>query len=176
MVGKIRKNLYNELTEFILFMKIKSKSAAETKKIGAQLGEGLLKEKNGEGSLIFSLQGPLGSGKTTFVKGFASKLGVKKKIKSPTFVLVKKYETPRSGFKFLFHIDCYRLSEKSPDISQIGLEEILNTPNSVVVIEWGEKLKKFFSKNYYEVNFSYSDSQKNLRKIEVPSLFFSYEQ
>lgn len=156
-------------------MKIKSESAAETKKLGSQLGAGLIKEKNNGDTFIFSLEGPLGSGKTTFVKGLAAKLGVKKKVKSPSFVLVKKYKGDRPEFRHLFHIDCYRLSGANPAVSQIGFKEILNTPDSVVVVEWGEKLEAFLPKSHYKIEFDYSESKKGVREIKAPSLFFSQQ-
>lgn len=107
----------------------KSDSEQETKRIAAKLA----KEARGN---IYALTGELGAGKTIFVQGFAKCLGIKEKIISPTFVLMKQHQIPgtKKGF---YHIDLYRLE----DISGLGLDEILSDRNNIVLIEWAEKLK-----------------------------------
>lgn len=89
---------------------------------------------------IFALVGDLGAGKTTFVQGFAKGLGIKEKIASPTFVLIRQHKIPKTK-KNLFHIDLYRL-ENSTDLKQLGLEEIFSDTDGIVIIEWAEKLSK----------------------------------
>lgn len=109
-----------------------SKSAVETKAIAAKLAKG-------KSLGVIALSGELGSGKTTFVQGFAKGLGIKEKIISPTFVLMRHHQIPKTE-KVLFHIDLYRL-EKDKEFNDLGITEILNNPNQVI-IEWAEKLKK----------------------------------
>lgn len=94
------------------------------------------------GGETLALIGNLGSGKTTFVKGLARSLGVKQTITSPTFVLMKIYKTKHKTIKQLVHVDCYRLP--GIEFEAIGLNDYLNQPNTVVVIEWAEKLPKKF--------------------------------
>lgn len=107
-----------------------SSSDEETKQIAAKLA----KENKGN---VFALSGNLGAGKTTFVQGFAKGSGIKEKIISPTFVLIRQHQIP-STTKALYHIDLYRLDK----MDHLGLEEIWSDPNNIVLIEWAEKLKK----------------------------------
>ncbi len=88
---------------------------------------------------VIALFGNLGSGKTTFTKALAKELGVKDNITSPTFVLMKIYDTNNKSIKKLIHVDCYRLEDKE-DLSNIGLEDYLEEDNALVVIEWAEKI------------------------------------
>lgn len=110
----------------------KSSSEQETKKIAAELAKH-------SAANIFALTGELGAGKTVFVQGFAKGLGIKEKIISPTFVLIRQHPIPNST-KILYHIDLYRLKSMS-DFKGIGLEEILSDPNNIVLIEWADRLK-----------------------------------
>lgn len=109
-----------------------SKSDNETQRIAARLAK---ESKNN----IFALTGELGAGKTIFVQGFAKGLGIKEKIISPTFVLIRQHPIPNT-LKILYHIDLYRLKSMS-DFKEIGLEEILSDPNNIVLIEWADRLK-----------------------------------
>lgn len=135
-------------------------SAKQTEKIGERLAQQLP-------SRILALIGQLGSGKTTFVKGFAKGLGVKKRIISPSFVLIRPYSINKKSYTHLFHIDLYRL-ESLFDIRGLGLEEIWNNPYNIIVIEWAEKIKKILPMKRTEINFEYLGKMK--RKIEVNNL------
>lgn len=104
----------------------------ETKDLAAKLARDL----HG----VIALTGELGTGKTIFVQGFAKGLGIKDKIISPTFVLIRQHKIPKSS-KTLYHIDLYRL-ERLKDTRYLGLEEIWSNPNNIVLIEWPEKLKE----------------------------------
>lgn len=112
---------------------------------------------------IIALTGNLGAGKTTFVQGFAKGLGIKEKIISPTFVLIRQHKIPNLS-KTLFHIDLYRLDSIS-NITNLGLEEIINNPKNIVLIEWAEKIKDFLPKNAIWIIFE--TLKTNQRKITV---------
>lgn len=123
---------------------------------------------------VVSLYGNLGSGKTTFVQGLAKGLGIKQKIISPTFIIVRRYVIPDSdrGSKKIdsrlrgndkngdsksrsfYHIDLYRV-ETEKDIEGLGLKEILNDPENVVAIEWPEKIEKILPKDRTDIHFEY---------------------
>ena len=93
------------------------------------------------GSTIVALHGDLGAGKTTFVQTLGQLLGVSEQITSPTFTIMKGYETTDATFTTLIHMDAYRID----DISELGplrFAEILNTPNTLFCIEWAEKIKR----------------------------------
>lgn len=93
------------------------------------------------GSNIIFLRGDLGSGKTVFVKGLAQALGVRDVVNSPTFVIMKIYETKNNKFKRLVHIDFYRLDEVvEADLVNLGIKEYMDDPESLVVIEWAERI------------------------------------
>ena len=110
-----------------------SNSEQETKLIA----EKLAKETK---SHIFALFGELGAGKTIFVQGFAKGVGIKDKIISPTFVLIRQHKIPGTT-KVLYHIDLYRL-ENTTNLKELGLEEIWSNPGNYVLIEWAEKISE----------------------------------
>ncbi len=86
---------------------------------------------------VLCLQGELGSGKTTFVKGLAAQFGVdEEEIQSPTFTLIHEYK--RNGFLPLYHMDCYRL-EREEEALEIGMEDYFYG-EGVSVVEWPEKV------------------------------------
>jgi len=111
-----------------------TKSSNETKNIAAEIA---LRYKDHGGVIL--LTGELGSGKTTFTQGFAKALGIDQKIISPTFVLIRQHEI--STEKTLFHIDLYRMNENT-DSKEIGLAEMAQNPNNIILIEWPERLTK----------------------------------
>lgn len=137
-----------------------SKSEKETYKIANDLA---VKAKPGD---IFALEGDLGSGKTTFIKGFAKALGVKNEITSPTFVLLKKYKIPKSGngLKNLIHIDCYRINSVE-DAYSIGITELFLEKDSVMLIEWPSKIKEILPQKVIKLSFKYIN--ESTRKILV---------
>lgn len=111
-----------------------SHSAAETFGFGEQLGSQL------GGGEVLLLNGPLGAGKTVFVKGLAAALGVDpEEVSSPSFTLVNPYDA-----KFpLYHIDLYRLDEGAAAAYAVDLDELLTNERAVIVIEWAERLGNY---------------------------------
>ena len=69
---------------------------------------------------VFALEGPMGVGKTTFVKAVAEALGVEDEVTSPTFAIVNEYRT--KGGETVFHFDCYRLKDAG-EAMDMGCEE-----------------------------------------------------
>ncbi len=135
-----------------------TKSDVETKQLAAKLA----KEFNNG---VIALSGGLGAGKTTFVQGFAKALGITEKIISPTFVLIRLHQIPNTE-KTLYHIDLYRLE----DFTGIGLEEIFNNPENLVLVEWAEKAKHLLPKNTTWINFE--SLENNQRKITIEGVLF----
>lgn len=112
------------------------------------------------------MKGDLGSGKTTFTKGLAEFFGIKKTITSPTFVIVKEYPIKKAinGIDKLIHIDSYRIEEGGAE--SLDLDYYLNQPNSLVVIEWPEKIINLLpEKRIVKINFEYLSETE--RKIDV---------
>lgn len=147
-----------------MFKKLKTKNALETQKLGKKLAQGFLASKRqNRGALIIGLEGDLGGGKTTFTQGFAKGLGVKEKILSPTFVILKKFKIPNGRFKTLCHIDCYRLRD-SKDILDLGFNEMISNLENIIIIEWSDKIKKILPKSVVSFRFTFID--KEIREIE----------
>ena len=149
-----------------------SESIKETQKIATELVKKLPSLKT-QGAKVIALEGELGAGKTVFVKGLARALKMKDKIKSPTFVIVKKYilkfkipARPAGGLnlKFLYHLDYYRLRDEK-DLEVLGIKEILNDPQNLVLIEWSDRVKKILPKKHIKIHIDHVD--KNTRKITI---------
>ncbi len=124
-----------------------SQSEEETKKIAQNLA---IKLKDSGG--VVGLTGDLGAGKTTFAQGFAKGLGIEERILSPTFILMRQYKIPGSN-KVFYHLDLYRL-ENSSEIEQLGLMEILENQENIVLIEWAEKIYNLLSANSIKVKIN----------------------
>lgn len=129
-----------------------TKSAEETKRLGAQFGHFLLAEKRTAIARVVCLWGELGSGKTTFTQGLAQGFGVTARLLSPTFIIVRRYEISKMRAMF-FHMDLYRL-QKEEDVNGLGFSEILQNPNAFVSIEWPERLGSLLPENRIDVTFS----------------------
>jgi len=145
-------------------MKIKviSESPKETQKIASFFMENLLKRYNLEkNSLVVSLEGPLGVGKTEFLKGIASFLKLKEKIFSPTFLIMKSFSCKTNFFKTLWHLDCYRI-EKPKEIMELDFLKITKNPQNLIFIEWGNKIKKILPKSYLKIQFKMIGENKRI--------------
>ncbi len=144
-----------------------TKSPKETQKLGHFLFNkiSLATDKN---ALVIALEGELGAGKTTLVQGLAKILGIKAKVKSPTFTLMKKYKInfrlSTFNFKFLYHLDCYRLRDHR-DLMSLGIKDILNNKENVILIEWPERIRKILPKNHIKIHMDHID--KNTRKVSI---------
>lgn len=84
-------------------------------------------------NMVICLNGDLGSGKTVFTKAFAHALGIKDSITSPTFNIIKEYE---SGELPLYHMDVYRLTGSAKDL---GIEDYYNK-GGITIIEWADMI------------------------------------
>lgn len=110
-----------------------SNDPQETFGLGEQFGSAL---KGGE---VVLLSGPLGAGKTLFVKGIANALGIDiNEVTSPSFTLVNVHQ----GRLTLYHVDLYRLEEASA-AHAVDLDELLSDERAVIVIEWAERLGSY---------------------------------
>ena len=95
--------------------------------------------KHLRGGEVVALQGDLGAGKTTFVKGIAQALGIKKDVTSPTFVLMKVYPVKHEAIKSLVHIDAYRLSS-GDELLSLGVTDFISKKDTITFIEWPERV------------------------------------
>lgn len=131
-------------------------SADKTKALAKTLAKKL---KPGD---VVALYGDLGTGKTTFVQGLAAGLGITRRILSPSFVFVRQYDIGKNR-KF-YHVDVYRAEDNK--VEGLGLEEIFDDKNSIVAIEWPEKIKKILPVRRIDIKFFYGDN-KNQREIQI---------
>lgn len=133
-------------------------SFEETQNLGKELAKTL---KGGE---LVALYGNLGGGKTTFVQGLAIGLGIKRRIISPTFIIIRSYKTLiNKKNKNFFHVDLYR-TETLDDLRGLGIDEIIDNSNNIIVVEWAEKMKDLLPRKRIDIYFEYLDENK--RKIE----------
>jgi len=123
-----------------------TRNKKETEKLAKILAKEILRMRGKtKNALVFGLVGNLGAGKTTFIQAFARGMGIKKRLTSPTFVLMKKYGN-------LYHLDCYRI-KNSRDILAIGFKEIICNPQNFVFIEWAEKIKRILPQGTIWIGF-----------------------
>lgn len=151
-------------------MEITTKSAEETKKVGEKFAHSFIKE--GKNSLIVALVGDLGSGKTTFIQGFASGLAIKQRIISPTYILMRHYKvrhgaSHKSSVTDFYHVDLYRLeSEVNDEVDNIGLTDIWGKKGNIVMIEWAEKIQRSIPSGAYWININYKQGTSRVINIK----------
>ncbi|MBI4058874.1 tRNA (adenosine(37)-N6)-threonylcarbamoyltransferase complex ATPase subunit type 1 TsaE [Candidatus Microgenomates bacterium] len=155
-------------------MQITTNNDEQTKNLGKRVGEKLT------GREILALVGPLGAGKTTFVQGLAEGLGIKNRITSPTFIIMRKYKiklksqnsnvkTTTKNLKLMnfYHVDLYRLEQNlEQEIKNLGLDEIWGKRENIMAIEWADKISRFLPDNTQWIKFNVTDDEKHL--IELP--------
>ena len=140
-----------------------SHSPEETQKIASDLAQKIIKTKKGA---VIAMEGELGAGKTTFIQGFMASLGIDEKVKSPTFVLMKKYSISGGTYRGtnLYHLDCYRITDHK-DLRIPEFEEILNEEGNIIFVEWSERIKEILPKNHLTVHIDHIS--ENERKIII---------
>ncbi len=151
-------------------------SYKKTQKLGENFAQEILALRQAQGknnsAVVFGLSGNLGGGKTTFLQGFAKGLGIKEKILSPTFVVMKKFKIPTTNklqpTSYFYHFDCYRF-ERAEDILDLGWKDIISNPINIVAVEWPDKIKKVLPKDMIKIDFKFIDKTK--REIKFDSNF-----
>lgn len=128
-------------------------SVAQTQQAGERLGQ-LLRAGD-----IILLEGELGAGKTTIIKGIAKGLGVEGYVNSPTFTLVNEY---RGGRLWIYHLDCYRL-ESGAEALDFGIEEYLYG-DGVTLIEWPQRIAEILPPENLRLKMTYlADTKRSIR-------------
>lgn len=113
--------------------------------------------------LIIFLQGDLGSGKTTFARGFIQALGHEGNVKSPTFTLVETYNL---GKIRLYHFDLYRLNDPL-ELEYIGLRDLIGEQDVMCLIEWPDKGKGEVPAADLVIDLKYQGDSRN---VEIEAL------
>ncbi|MBI2631133.1 tRNA (adenosine(37)-N6)-threonylcarbamoyltransferase complex ATPase subunit type 1 TsaE [Candidatus Nomurabacteria bacterium] len=140
-----------------------AKSPKETVDIARLFLDKLLDNaKKSSDALVVGLSGDLGAGKTTFVQTVAKHLGIKSKISSPTFVIIKKHKIKNKitskKYKFMFHLDAYRLKNEK-ELLALGWEEIIENPEHIVFVEWPKNVKKAMPKTARFIRISHAKKE-----------------
>lgn len=144
-----------------------SRSSDETQRLASALGT------LARGGEAVALTGNLGAGKTCFAGGFARGLGIQAAITSPSYVLVKTYE---GGRLILHHADFYRLagaaSGEPPDLASLGLEDYLDDPDAVVLVEWADRFPAWLEPPFWHVGIVNNGPESRIlfvRRVERAS-------
>ena len=120
-----------------LSFEVVSHSDEQTQRIGARLGVLL------PTPCVVALIGSMGAGKTHFARGIGGGWGAEQALRSPTFTLVQEHhqagDVHSDSRATLYHIDLYR-AETDADLQSIGLEDILEEPDAVCLIEWPDRI------------------------------------
>lgn len=138
---------------------IKTQSVEETQKVAYAIGKWV------KPGMILTLEGDLGAGKTTFTKGLAKGLDIKRNVNSPTFTIIKEYQ----GRLPLYHMDVYRL-ENGAD--EIGLDDYLYG-EGVCVIEWASMIEDLLPNERLDIKI-FRDGEFE-RHIELLPIGSEYE-
>lgn len=138
-----------------------SKSLKNTDALAREFLDSISK-KSKKRATIVGLSGDLGSGKTTFVQCVAQALGVKERITSPTFVIMKRFKIKDLRFKHLVHIDAYRL-KSGEELLKLGWRELASDPANLIFIEWPERMEEILPSGHLKIYFEFVD--ESTRKI-----------
>jgi tRNA threonylcarbamoyladenosine biosynthesis protein TsaE len=130
----------------------------DTFDLGEKIGESL------RGGEMILLSGGLGAGKTLLTKGILYALNFDvDEVTSPSFTLVNLYKTDKFD---VFHIDLWRIDERTNAALAVGLPEILEDETAVTIIEWSERLQDFeFSDSVYEIEIKGDGDDERQIKI-----------
>lgn len=128
--------------------------------LGEKIGEEVQAKVGSGDSVVIEMIGDVGTGKTTLTRGIARGLGVKEAVTSPSFTLSKRYGFPDGS---LIHYDFYRLDE--PGILAETLEETINEPKTVSIVEWGESVNEILPEKHMVIKISYNEDET--RTVEI---------
>lgn len=154
--------------------RFKSPSAQKTKSFAEKFAkEILVRGRKNKTAFILAMEGDLGGGKTTFLQGFAKGLGIREKVLSPTFLIMKIFKIPskknekeKNLFRKFFHLDCYRINSPK-EILNLGWNKIIADNQNIVAVEWSKKIKKIIPKNSILIKFDFI--KKNTRVLYIHS-------
>jgi tRNA threonylcarbamoyladenosine biosynthesis protein TsaE len=140
--------------------RFKTRSEAGTLAMGERVAEMLLPAPK-----LIVLRGDLGAGKTTLVKGVAAALGAAEAsdVTSPTFTLVHAYVGPKVC---LYHLDLYRL-ETERELLTLGLDEMADASDALVLVEWGEKFPSVVGRADGEISIEHAGGDERMFLVRM---------
>jgi len=113
---------------------------------------------------VLALSGDLGAGKTTFTQTIGRMLGIEESLTSPTFVIMKKYQTTDDCFRQLIHVDAYRLSSPE-ELRVLGFASDLLETGNLVVVEWADKVSTLLPPSAVKLYFNLDGTRRTLSAI-----------
>ena len=139
------------MREFTREKRLRTRSAAGTIALGDMIAELL------PAPMLIVLRGDMGAGKTTLVKGITAALGAASTddVTSPTFTLVHEYQGRRVR---LIHLDLYRL-ETEHAVEGLGLWEMADAPDALVIVEWGDKFASIMERADAEISMVVGENE-----------------
>ena len=140
---------------------VTSQSDAQTEELAAQLAERL------EAGDVLALDGALGAGKTSFVRGLARGLGIDPaRVSSPTYIICHVYE--RADGAQLIHIDAYRIGSDD-ELESVGWQEMLDERRGIIVVEWADRIADALPENIIRIHFEHLSENERRITIEINS-------
>lgn len=148
------------MSGFAKIKRFKTRSEAGTLAMGERVAEMLSPVPK-----LIVLRGELGAGKTTLVKGIAAALGAAElqDVTSPTFTLVHEYVGKKTR---LYHLDLYRL-ETERELLTLGLDEMAESPDALVLVEWGEKFPSVMARADGEIAIGHEGGDERMFEVRV---------
>lgn len=145
-------------------MTIETKSKNETLELARLLGEDIA--RNGTGPFVIALEGELGAGKTTFIRGLAKGLGLARRIVSPTFLMARRYRLRSNPRKFenFYHVDAYRM-RTARDLEVTGVAEALRGGKNIVAVEWANLIKRHLPADFIVVKIKHKKENERVLSI-----------
>jgi tRNA threonylcarbamoyladenosine biosynthesis protein TsaE len=114
---------------------------------------------------IIFLNGELGAGKTTLVRGYLQALGYEGAVKSPTYTLIEPYEI---AGRRLLHLDIYRLGDPL-ELEALAIRDELD-PDNTLLVEWPERAQGYLGEPDIEINLLYNGDARQARIVAKVSL------
>jgi tRNA threonylcarbamoyladenosine biosynthesis protein TsaE len=142
-------------------LSVVTESATETQALAARLARALV-----PGDVV-ALEGELGAGKTTFVRGLAAGLGLDPvEVSSPTFVLCHEYGEDTTSAPRLVHMDAYRLGDAT-DLESFGGDELIAGADAIIVVEWAERIGAALPAARVTVHMEHAGGDRRAIRIEA---------
>ncbi len=119
------------------------------------------------GALVVTFSGELGAGKTTLIQSLARQFGIVEQLPSPTFTIMRVYHPTVGRFTRFVHMDAYRI-EREDELRPLRFFEYLTDPQTVLCIEWPERIPHVLSKEGLHIQLAYT-AKEGERTIIVKS-------
>ncbi|PSO45385.1 MAG: tRNA (adenosine(37)-N6)-threonylcarbamoyltransferase complex ATPase subunit type 1 TsaE [Parcubacteria group bacterium SW_6_46_9] len=138
-------------------MDVVAETVDQTHSVAADLLESLQPQDNQ--ATVVGFSGPLGAGKTEFIRGLLRSAGIESAVTSPTYTIETVYKLPKTSFDHAYHVDAYRLEDGS-DLQDIGFENRLTDPKNLVLVEWADSVAGKLSEKTISVDISIKDDKR----------------